>query len=238
MHWHRHRPVVYSETQLRFRDMKVVDNGLISVVPSNTLAEHLNIAGDAQRQGDFARADQILQQLFATQAVSDLPVEMLRPLTLRTTDVLLDHEIFSIYDLVQCRLRDVRAWNNFGTVSRALLGDRMRTFGLNFSGQCDYSWINSLADSKIQRADRLLLLTTFREGVDKLDSDNEKLIGTLRQFTYSGSSNVFRVVNISLKLGRQLVKVEWDYGPWASRKMDTLTLEQVLACPVIKIEAR
>lgn len=118
-----------------------------------SLAERLNVASDAQREGQFERADEILRHIITEHALITLPVEILCPLPRRA--------IFSIWnglgqaatvaDLVRRPLRDLRRWKNFGKVSISLLGERLRALGLNLTGQQDYSWISPLPERLRER---------------------------------------------------------------------------------------
>ncbi len=123
----------------------------------------MNVAGDAQREGNFENADEILHQVLREHALHKLPIDVLCPLTIRAwnamrNDVNNDNVIVTIADLIRCPLMDT-GWYNFGKVSRALLGERMRTFGLNFTKQSDYAWIKM--PKKHKQHDRFLLLPIF-----------------------------------------------------------------------------
>lgn len=146
-----------------YRGMKCVDDGTTLSLEDPALVEQLNVAGDAQREGDFDRADAILRQVLTENNLAELPIDVLCPLTIRTWNAMLErhnneHVIMTVADLVQCQLPDT-CWYNFGKVSRMLLGERMRAFGLNFAKQHDYTWIKMPKQHK--QHDRFLLLPTF-----------------------------------------------------------------------------
>lgn len=148
-----------SDLPKAFEGMKVKERSGECRLGDSVLVEHLNVAGDAQREGDFSRADEILRQIFDKHVLDDLPVEILYPLTRRTALVLENH-VATVGQLVQQTLPDVCAWYNFGDVSRSLLGERMRAFGLNLTGAHDYAWITPRRRSR-PPTDCLLLLPTF-----------------------------------------------------------------------------
>lgn len=152
--------------QINFGGMKVVDDGGMICLEDRTLVEYLNVAGDAQREGDFKRADEILRQVITDHPLAELPVEVLCPLTIRSLRVLGNYNIVTVADLVQCRLSDLRDWYNFGKASRSYLGERLRAFGLNLVEQLDYKWISPPIKQKPQRLDRLLVLPTFDHDQD------------------------------------------------------------------------
>ena len=147
--------------QMDIDGMKVVDDGKTTCLEDRTLVEYLNVAGDAQREGDFKQADEILRQVITEHPLTELPVDVLCPLTIRTLGVLGNYNIATVADLVQCRLSEVRDWYNFGKASRSYLGDRLRTFGLNLVEQSDHEWIRSPIKRNPKRLDRLLVLPTF-----------------------------------------------------------------------------
>jgi hypothetical protein len=146
-----------------FEGMKVKERGApfpdACCLDDPILVDHLNISGDAQREGDFARADEVLRQIFDDHDLDKIPVEALYPLTIRIAIVLANACITTVSQLVQQTLPDVCAWRNFGGVSRSLLGGRMRAFGLNLKGQLDYAWIEPRNGRPT--SDCLLLLPTF-----------------------------------------------------------------------------
>ena len=148
---------------LHFLGMKVMDDGRTSGVLDGILAERLNVAGDAQREGKFLLADVILREVIAEHSIDKLPVEILCPLSIRAVNVLQNTHIRTVADLVQYKLAEVRKWRKFGAVSKALLGERLRSLTLNLAGQTDYQWVLPLSDrdNQRQRLDRLLLLPTF-----------------------------------------------------------------------------
>lgn len=125
------------------------------------LAERLNVAGDAQREGKFDLADTILRQVIADCPHAELPVDVLCPLTVRTLKTLYDHKAVTVADLVRCKLADLRGWYNFGKLSRMFLGKRMQAFGLNLAEQSDYAWVKARRKSSKPHLDRCLLLPTF-----------------------------------------------------------------------------
>lgn len=147
--------------QMEFGGMKVVDDGKTICLEDHTLVEYLNVAGDAQREGDFKRADEILRQIITDHPLTELPVDVLCPLTIRTLGVLGNYNIATVADLVQCRLSNLRDWYNFGKASRSFLGERLRTFGLNLVDQDDHKWTRPPINRKPQRLDRLLILPSF-----------------------------------------------------------------------------
>ena len=159
-----------SSFQITFCGMKVIDDGTTMALENHILVESLNVAGDAQREGDFKRADEILRQVFAGNALSELPVDALSPLTPRTLNVLGNYNIATIADLVQCKLSEVRDcklsevrdWYNFGKASRSYLGERLRAFGLNLADQDDYKWASPPGKPRPTRLDRVLVLPTFQ----------------------------------------------------------------------------
>jgi len=146
---------------MNFGGMKVVDDGGTIYLEDRTLVEYLNVAGDGQRDGDFKRADEILRQVITDYQLTELPVDVLCPLTIRTLNVLGNYNIVTVADLVQCRLSDLRDWYNFGKESRSHLGERLRTFDLNLVEQHDYKWIKPPINRKSSRLDRVLILPTF-----------------------------------------------------------------------------
>lgn len=158
---------------MHFLGMKVIDDGRTSAVLDGNLADRLNVAGDAQREGKFSLADTILRDVIAEYALDELPFEVLCPLSIRAVQVLegttsnrngTKIPIKTLADLVQHKLSDLRGWYNFGAVSKAILGERLRSLGLNLSGQKDHQWVMSLSDTRLgqkQRLDRLLLLPMF-----------------------------------------------------------------------------
>jgi len=148
--------------QMDFSGMKVVDAGRTLSLEDRILVECLNVAGDAQRVGAFERADEVLRQVFADYALTELPVDVLCPLTPRTLNVLGNYNIATVADLVQCRLSEVRNWYNFGKASRSYLGERLRTFGLNLAGQDDHKWTRPPVNRRSKRLDRVLVLPTFQ----------------------------------------------------------------------------
>lgn len=148
--------------QMDFGGMKIVDDGRMLSLEDRTLVECLNIAGDAQREGDFKRADEILRQVITDHPLTELPVDMLCPLTPRTLNVFDNYSIATVADLVHCRLSEVRDWYNFGKESRSCLGDRLRTFGLNLADQNDHKWASPPVKRRPKRLDRLLVLPTFQ----------------------------------------------------------------------------
>lgn len=148
--------------QMDFGGMKIVDDGRMLSLEDRTLVECLNVAGDAQRVGAFERADEVLRQVFADYALSELPVDALCPLTPRTFNVFDNYNIATVADLVQCRLSEVRDWYNFGKASRSYLGERLRTFGLNLVDQNDHKWTRPPVNRRPKRLDRLLVLPTFQ----------------------------------------------------------------------------
>ena len=146
-----------------YRGMKCVNDGTTLSLEDPALVEHLNVAGDAQREGDFERADEILRHVIAKHDLAKLPIDVLCPLTIRSWNVMRDdiqneNIIATVADLVKCRLADV-CWYNFGEVSRALLGARMRELGLNLAEQLDYAWIK--LPKRHKQHDRFLLLPLF-----------------------------------------------------------------------------
>lgn len=158
--------------QKDFCGMKVLDGGTVTLEDQDrTLAGHLNVAGDAQREGKFDLADEVLRQVLADYALTELPIEALCPLTIRALNVLLNADVTTLADLIRCKLSDLRHWYNFGAISRLLLGDRMRALGLNLAAQHDYAWIRPLTKRRRakQRLDRLMLLPTFLLVSDALD---------------------------------------------------------------------
>lgn len=148
--------------QMDFEGMKVVDDGRTLSLEDRSLIECLNVAGDAQREGDFERADEVLRQVFADHALTELPVDVLCPLTPRTLNVLGNYNMATVADLIQCRLSEVRDWYNFGKASRSYLGERLRTFGLNLVDQDDHKWTRPPVNRRPKRLDRLLVLPTFQ----------------------------------------------------------------------------
>ncbi len=143
--------------------MKIIDDARTCIVEDPNLAEYLNVAADAQREGAFERADEILRALIAEHPLSALPVEILCPLPIRATRALTEGSVRTLATLVQCKLSDTR-WREFGPTSRARLGARMRVFGLNLAEQRDYAWIKSSSTrrAKVTGAiNRLLILPTF-----------------------------------------------------------------------------
>jgi hypothetical protein len=148
--------------QMDFGGMKIVDDGRMLSLEDRALVECLNVAGDAQRVGAFERADEVLRQVFADHALTELPVDALCPLTPRTLNVFDNYNIATVADLVQRRLSEVRDWYNFGKESRAYLGERLRTFGLNLADQHDHKWTSPPVKRRPRRLDRLLVLPTFQ----------------------------------------------------------------------------
>ena len=138
------------------------DYGKTICLEDRTLVEHLNVAGDAQREGDFKRADEILRQVITDRPLTELPVDTLCPLTTRTLNVLRNNNITTVADLVQRRLSDLRNWNNFGKASRSYLGERLRTFGLNLVDQHDHKWTTPPVNRRPTRLDLLLVLPIFQ----------------------------------------------------------------------------
>ena len=146
--------------QMDFGGMKVADDGHKIGLEDPMLVECLNVAGDAQREGDFTRADEILRQVITDYSPTDLPIDVLCPLTIRVLNVLHNYSIVTVADLVQRRLSNLRDWYNFGKASRSHLGERLRAFGLNLVDQHDHEWIRPPKNLK-PRLDRLLILPTF-----------------------------------------------------------------------------
>lgn len=161
--------IAYVDTQIRYRDMKIVEEQLTCRVPTLAIADRLNIAGDAQREGSFERADEIIRQVITelldealrARTLIELPIEVLRPLTIRVSEILRKEEIDTVGSLIQRELPAAGHWYNFGPLSRMLLGERMRALGINFAGQRDYAWVRPIRRTS-QRIDRLLILPTFR----------------------------------------------------------------------------
>lgn len=118
-----------------------------------SLAEQLNVASDAQHQGLFEQADEILRHLVAEHALTDLPVEILCPLTTRVVYTIWNRlgQAATVDNLVRCTLADLRRWKNFGKVSISMIGGRLRALGLNLAGQEDYEWIKPLPDRLRER---------------------------------------------------------------------------------------
>lgn len=149
-------------TALHFCGMKVVIAAGVRSVNNQELAERLNVAGDAQREGNFELADTILQQVLTEQPHTELPVDVLCPLTVRALNILYDHAVVTIDDLVKCTLPTMRGWYNFGLRSQMRLGERMRAFKLNLAEQNDYKWIKErFQKNQKESLDRCLLLPTF-----------------------------------------------------------------------------
>lgn len=158
--------------QMDFEGMKVVDDGRTLSLEDRSLIECLNVAGDAQREGDFERADEVLRQVFADHALTELPVDVLCPLTPRTLNVLGNYNIATVADLIQCRLSEVRDWYNFGKTSRSYLGERLRTFRLNLADQNDHNWTRPPVNRRPKRLDRLLVLPTFQLDQEGYNQDH------------------------------------------------------------------
>lgn len=150
-------------TGMLHNGMKVVDPERVQFIEDATIAERLNIAGDAQRVGAFEKADEVLRHLLASNTMSALPIDTLCPLTTRTLNTFDAKEIASLADLVRLPLHEVRDWYNFGKDSLALLGGRMRVLGINFTDRQDYTWIKFTRAylRKQTRIDCLLILPTF-----------------------------------------------------------------------------
>lgn len=146
--------------------MKVVDYGLRYHVANKTIADHLNVAADAQREGAFDRADEILRQALADHALIEIPIVALCPLPVRALNALdnafMDHgpRGRNLAVLLKCTLADTRRWKNFGMVSRTLMGERMRALKINLTGQRDYSWVKPI-NKRFPRTDHLRVLPTF-----------------------------------------------------------------------------
>jgi hypothetical protein len=153
--------MTFIELQMSVGGMKVVDDGKTICLENRTLVECLNVAGDAQREGSFKRGDDILREVIALHPLTELPVDVLCPLTIRTLGVFGDYNIATVADLVQCKLSEVRDWYNFGKASRSYLSERLRAFGLNLADQRDYNWGRPPIKRKPTRLDRLLILPTF-----------------------------------------------------------------------------
>ena len=113
-----------------------------------SLAERLNVASDAQREGLFERADEILRHVVAEHALTELPVEILCPLPTRAIHAIWNAlgQAATVDDLVRRTLPDLRRWKNFGKVSISMIGGRLRTLGLNLAGQQNYEWIKPLPE--------------------------------------------------------------------------------------------
>lgn len=148
-------------TNLYFSGMKVFIAEGVRTVQNQELAEQLNVAGDAQREGNFELADTILRQVFADTAHTELPVDVLCPLTVRTLNILYDRGVVTVADLIKRTLPDLHSWYNFGPRSTAVFGERLRAFDLNLAEQRDYKWIKRPKKNRKQRLDRCLLLPTF-----------------------------------------------------------------------------
>jgi hypothetical protein len=149
-------------TNLYFCGMKVFIAAGVRSVNDQELAERLNVAGDAQREGNFELADTILCQVLADHPHSELPVDVLCPLTVRTLNILYHQTVVTVADLLKCTLPDLHGWHNFGPRSHMLLGERLRVFDLNLASQRDYKWIKARSKkNKKERLDRCLLLPTF-----------------------------------------------------------------------------
>ena len=146
---------------LSYDGMKVLVAEGTRTVEDQELADLLNVAGDAQREGKFELADTILRQVLADRVHVELPVDVLCPLTVRTLSTLYAYDVVTVADLSRCKLDDVRGWGNFGKLSMALLGERMHAFNLNLAEQDDYTWIKPYPKSNKPRLDRCLVLPTF-----------------------------------------------------------------------------
>jgi len=122
-----------------------------------SLAERLNVASDAQREGLFERADEILRHVITEQPLTALPVEILCPLPTRVIYAIWNAlgQVATVDDLVRCALHDLRRWKNFGKVSISMIGGRLRALGLNLAGQQNYEWIKPLPE---HLRERLLLI--------------------------------------------------------------------------------
>jgi len=112
---------------------------------NRALVELLNVSADAQREGRFDQADEILRQAVVEHALTELPIEVLCPLPVRLFNALRDGRVATNVDeIVRCELSDLRRVKNLGHVSISLLGTRLRTLKLNLKGQFDYAWIRPL----------------------------------------------------------------------------------------------
>ncbi len=155
--------------------MKLVEYGETQAVRDPLLAETLNIAGDTQREGHFSRADEILCQVFANHKLCDLPFHVLCPITRRIARTLEWVGTCTIDDIIKCPLVDMRKWKNFGALSQARLGRRLRTFGLNLAGQSDYDWISqrpSRDKGDSANIEHLVFLPTFVFAAQVPDEDS------------------------------------------------------------------
>lgn len=131
-------------------------NAVVSV--SRPLAGYLNVAADAQREGRFDEADEILRRVIAEYPLAELPVEVLCPLTTRILNAVWNANIQTISELIQRKLSDLRGWKNFGQVSISIIGTRLWTLGLNLAKQTDYAWIKPLPE---QMRERVLLIPVY-----------------------------------------------------------------------------
>jgi hypothetical protein len=123
------------------------------------LAECLNIASDAQRARRDHEADEIVRGILADFPLAEIPVEVLCPLTVRILNAMWNTGIWTLDSLIACKLSDLRRWKNFGKVSIALVGTRMRAVGLNLSAQSDYAWVRPLPTRLHERP---LLIPMYR----------------------------------------------------------------------------
>jgi len=147
---------------------------LQSIDPS--LAGHLNVASDAQREGLFEHADDVLRRIIAEYTLATLPIEILCPLTTRVVFAIwnsLGHAA-TVNDIVRRSLPELRRWKNFGKVSISMIGGRLRALGLNLTGQQDYGWISPLPD---RIRERMLLIPPCVPHVYRITAAGREVIG-------------------------------------------------------------
>lgn len=120
------------------------DDDTMIALPDRALVELLNISADAQREGKFEQADEILREVVNAHALIELPIEVLCPLPQRLFNSLWNRDFSNVDEIVRCKLSDLRRVKNFGRVSVSLIGTRLRALKLNLTGQCDYTWIGPL----------------------------------------------------------------------------------------------
>jgi Bacterial RNA polymerase, alpha chain C terminal domain len=120
--------------------------------PPRALLELLSIARDAQCLEQFETADAILHQAIREYALTELPIEVLCPMTVRIAYALCNADVDTLDKLLRRRPADLRRWKNFGQISLSRLGIRLRALGLNLAEQHDYAWIRPLPTRSRERS--------------------------------------------------------------------------------------
>jgi len=130
---------------------------------NRALVELLNVAADAQREGRFDEADEILRHAVVEHELTELPIEVLCPLPVRLFNALWNGRVATnIDEIARCELSDLHRVKNLGRVSISLLGMRLRALRLNLKGQNDYAWISPLP-ARLREYWRLIPTFTWQD---------------------------------------------------------------------------